>query len=114
MAGETDRAAEYRIEHREGAARTVVRLGTAPLAPLAAVLAAQGKRAHLAVVETATGRLLIRYPLPAGTDRGGEERGQGLVEYALILVLVSVVAIALITSIGGHVGALFTTVDGAL
>jgi pilus assembly protein Flp/PilA len=43
-----------------------------------------------------------------------ETEGQGLVEYALILVLISVVAIAIMTSVGGKVTDVFTTIDGSL
>jgi pilus assembly protein Flp/PilA len=42
------------------------------------------------------------------------EDGQAMVEYALILGLVSVVAIAVLTAIGTDVTALFQTVDNAL
>ena len=43
-----------------------------------------------------------------------EEEGQGLVEYALILVLISVVCIAILTTLGGQVQNVFTTVSGAM
>lgn len=42
------------------------------------------------------------------------EEGQGLVEYALILVLVSIVVIALLTLLGGTVGDVFQNVTNAL
>jgi pilus assembly protein Flp/PilA len=42
------------------------------------------------------------------------EEGQGLVEYALILVLVSVVAIIALTAIGTNVTAVFTQISAAL
>ena len=38
------------------------------------------------------------------------EQGQGLVEYALILVLVAVVVIAILTLLGPAVGNVFSTV----
>jgi pilus assembly protein Flp/PilA len=51
----------------------------------------------------------------AERQAGDEEaEGQGLVEYALILVLISVVAIGIMTTIGTQVSGLFTTVSGAL
>jgi hypothetical protein len=59
-----DRSAAYHVEHREGESRTVVAMGTQPLAPLAARLAVRGKRGYLAVVRRGTGELVIRYPLP--------------------------------------------------
>ena len=42
------------------------------------------------------------------------EEGQGLVEYALILVLVSIVAIAALTLIGGNVNTVLETVANTL
>jgi pilus assembly protein Flp/PilA len=44
----------------------------------------------------------------------GRDDGQGLVEYALILGLVSVVAITVLGFIGTDVNALFQKVDDAL
>ncbi|HEY7029854.1 MAG TPA: Flp family type IVb pilin [Thermomicrobiales bacterium] len=52
--------------------------------------------------------------IEALTKRDGEERGQGLVEYALILVLISIVSIGVMTTVGSHVVDLFTTVRDAL
>lgn len=43
-----------------------------------------------------------------------DEEGQGLVEYGLILALISVVAIAALTLIGGNVTATFNDVAAAL
>ncbi len=40
------------------------------------------------------------------------EEGQGLVEYALILVLVAVVVIAILTILGPAVGNVFSSVIG--
>ncbi len=40
--------------------------------------------------------------------------GQGMVEYALILALVSVVAIALLITLGGKVKGVFSSVNAAL
>jgi pilus assembly protein Flp/PilA len=42
------------------------------------------------------------------------EEGQALVEYALILVLVSIASIGTLTILGGDVSAIFTTVSDAL
>jgi pilus assembly protein Flp/PilA len=39
-----------------------------------------------------------------------KEKGQGLVEYALILVLVAVVVIAVLTILGPIIGNVFTTI----
>jgi pilus assembly protein Flp/PilA len=38
------------------------------------------------------------------------ERGQGLVEYALILVLVAVVVIAILTLLGPSIGNVFSSI----
>ena len=42
------------------------------------------------------------------------EDGQGLVEYALILVLVSITVIILLTLLGSEVGEVFNDVTGTL
>jgi len=43
-----------------------------------------------------------------------EEKGQGMVEYVLILVLISVVAIAIMTTVGNDVKGVFSQVATAL
>lgn len=43
-----------------------------------------------------------------------KERGQGLVEYALILVLVAVVVIAVLLLLGPVLGNVFSTVNDSL
>jgi pilus assembly protein Flp/PilA len=43
-----------------------------------------------------------------------DQRGQGMVEYALILVLVSIIAIVMLTGIGNSVNAVFEAVNTAL
>jgi len=43
-----------------------------------------------------------------------KERGQGMVEYALILVLVAVVVIAAVTVMGPLVGKVFSTINRSL
>lgn len=42
------------------------------------------------------------------------ERGQGMVEYALILVLIAVVVIIILTVVGGEVSNVFSNVSGGL
>jgi pilus assembly protein Flp/PilA len=42
------------------------------------------------------------------------ERGQGLVEYALILVLVAVVVIAILTLVGPQIANMFSKVTNGL
>lgn len=44
----------------------------------------------------------------------GREDGQGLIEYALIAVLISVVAIIIMEAVGVSVTGVFTEVDTAL
>ena len=43
-----------------------------------------------------------------------EEEGQGMVEYALILALVAVAAIAVLGTMGTKIKAIFETVDATL
>ena len=43
-----------------------------------------------------------------------EESGQGMVEYALILALVAIAAIAVLPGLGEKVKGIFEEVDGAL
>ena len=40
-----------------------------------------------------------------------KEKGQGLVEYALILVLVAIVVIAALTILGPRIGNIFTSIN---
>ncbi len=42
------------------------------------------------------------------------EEGQGLVEYALIIVLVSIAAVLTLTTLGTTVSGVFTTITGKL
>ena len=42
------------------------------------------------------------------------EEGQGLVEYALILVLVAIAVIAILTLLGGQVESVFSQITAAL
>jgi pilus assembly protein Flp/PilA len=44
----------------------------------------------------------------------GEEEGQGLVEYALIIVLVSIVAMAALKLLGSSVSQVFTDIKAKL
>ena len=43
-----------------------------------------------------------------------EERGQGLVEYALILVLVAIVVFAVLLLLGPIIGNVFSTINNSL
>ena len=43
-----------------------------------------------------------------------QEKGQGLVEYAIILVLVAVVVIAVMRLLGPRVGNTFSTINSSL
>ncbi|MCS7157278.1 MAG: Flp family type IVb pilin [Blastocatellia bacterium] len=42
------------------------------------------------------------------------EKGQGMAEYALILVLVSIAAIAALTALGGDIAAVFNQIVATL
>ena len=43
-----------------------------------------------------------------------DEEGQGLVEYALIILLVAIAAVAILTTLGGDVGNVFTSISTTL
>jgi pilus assembly protein Flp/PilA len=43
-----------------------------------------------------------------------KEEGQGLVEYALILVLIAIVVIGILTLLGGQVSQVFSNVSSGL
>jgi Flp pilus assembly pilin Flp len=58
-------------------------------------------------------KVALRRPALAGTRLDGES-GQALVEYALILGLVSVVSIALLGAVGTDIGSLLQAVTSAL
>jgi len=42
------------------------------------------------------------------------EEGQGLVEYALILVLIAIVVIGILSVLGGQVSTVFSNIDSGL
>jgi pilus assembly protein Flp/PilA len=43
-----------------------------------------------------------------------QEKGQGLVEYAIIMVFVAIVVIAIMQMIGPRVGNIFSTINSSL
>jgi pilus assembly protein Flp/PilA len=43
-----------------------------------------------------------------------DQQGQGLAEYALILALVSIISIAVLTSLGGSISSVFSKVNADL
>ena len=57
---------------------------------------------------------LISYLSVAFTDIKEGEEGQGLVEYALILVLVSIISIGALTLLGTSISDVFGEVTGKL
>lgn len=50
----------------------------------------------------------------SGSDRRRAQRGQGMVEYALILVLVAVVVIVALTALGGQISSVFSHITSTL
>ena len=46
--------------------------------------------------------------------RAKSEEGQGLVEYALIIALVSIALVGALTTLAGGVGGVFSTINGSL
>ncbi|MGH7640220.1 MAG: hypothetical protein ACREN7_06930 [Candidatus Dormibacteria bacterium] len=57
-------------------------------------------------------QLLARLGRLAGSWPGS--RGQGMVEYSLVLVLVVLVVLAILAILGGHVGDLYSNVNNGL
>jgi pilus assembly protein Flp/PilA len=47
-------------------------------------------------------------------DRRGSERGQGLVEYSLIIALVAIVVIAILVLMGPQIGNIFSNITNGL
>ena len=47
-------------------------------------------------------------------NRMQDEEGQGLVEYALIIVLVSIACIITLSALGVQIGGVFTSITGTL
>ena len=69
----------------------------------------QGARSSLMPIFDLLTCLYVRVTLMAR-----RESGQGLVEYALILVLISIVAILIMTAVGGQITNVFTRASNAL
>jgi len=46
--------------------------------------------------------------------QGEDEEGQGLIEYALIILLVAIAVVGLLTALGTSVGSTFSTISSAL
>jgi pilus assembly protein Flp/PilA len=55
---------------------------------------------------------ILRYYLTLLAHKTG--KGQGLVEYALILVLISVVAVTILTTLGSSVTSVFSRANSSL
>ena len=54
----------------------------------------------------------LRYYLDLLAQKSG--KGQGLVEYALIIVLISIVSIVIMTTLGGSITSVFSQANTAL
>jgi pilus assembly protein Flp/PilA len=57
---------------------------------------------------------VVAVNLKAFVSRKGGQRGQGMVEYALILVLVSIVVIVILLTMGNQIANVFSNVVAAL
>jgi pilus assembly protein Flp/PilA len=56
----------------------------------------------------------VLFNMHSSSSKSIKEKGQGLVEYALILVLVAIVVIGVLMVIGPKIGNVFSTVNGSL
>jgi pilus assembly protein Flp/PilA len=52
--------------------------------------------------------------LRSGCARDDDERGQGMVEYALILVLIAIVVIVILQVVGAQVNNVFSNISNGL
>jgi len=52
--------------------------------------------------------------IAAAIESMKREGGQGLIEYSLIAALISIVAIVIMTTVGGDVKGVFSSIDSAL
>jgi pilus assembly protein Flp/PilA len=58
--------------------------------------------------------MLLQYVMNWLSRFETEEEGQGLVEYALIIVLIAVVAVGSLTLLGGQIDSIFQDITGSL
>lgn len=58
--------------------------------------------------------LYLREILPRVTHPRKHEKGQGMVEYALILVLIAVVVIVILNVVGNQVSNVFSNINSGL
>jgi Flp pilus assembly pilin Flp len=59
-------------------------------------------------------RLLLRRAYLALRSVRHREDGQAMVEYALLVSLIAVVSIAILTTLGHHVSAIFSSINHAI
>ena len=52
--------------------------------------------------------------IPGFFWKSGDEEGQGLVEYALIIVLVAIAVVTLLSTLGGDIGNVFNNISSTL
>ena len=57
---------------------------------------------------------LFLYSYPWGTVSFSKEKGQGLVEYAIIIALVALIVIAVVRLLGPEVGNSFSTIASSM
>jgi pilus assembly protein Flp/PilA len=57
---------------------------------------------------------MLAYVLTLFESAFGEEDGQGLVEYALIIVLIAIALIAVLSLLAGGVGSTFSSISSSL
>jgi pilus assembly protein Flp/PilA len=69
---------------------------------------------NLDTLSRLTGTMLARIRQQLSQQRHDDEKGQGMVEYALILVLIAVVVIVILTVVGQQVNNVFSNVSSGL
>ena len=58
--------------------------------------------------------MLVRWDNVFAHDESEDEKGQTMIEYGLIVALISIVAILTLTTVGGNIQKVFSSIAGKL